>query len=109
MLRDLPFEVVLALIERASQLVFENNPAAVTDMIAQCLGATAGTKPEDWTSFTQDQIRTAAAETAKIQKWFKRTDLAEALGELVAAALPAIPASGLSRTLTALADWAYAP
>jgi hypothetical protein len=47
--------------------------------------------------------------TAKAKGWFKRTDLGQALGEIVIAALPEIPDSDLATKLNALADWAYAP
>jgi hypothetical protein len=109
-MQDLPFDVVIALVERAAELVDEDVSAAVTDAVASRLGASSGTGPQDWSgAYDEPDIRRAVAQAAKKQGWFKRTDLGETLGQLVVEALPQIPESDLARTLAALGDWAYAP
>ena len=110
-MRDVPWTVFLAIIDRAAALLVEDAPQAVTDAIAAILGEEAGTNTGDWLASgrTGDQIRSAAGHAAKKGGWFKRTDLGEALGELIVSALPENQDSDLAKKLNALADWAYAP
>ncbi|MGH2705370.1 MAG: hypothetical protein ACRDJ4_09815 [Actinomycetota bacterium] len=46
---------------------------------------------------------------AKKCSWFKRTDLGQVLGDIVAEALPEMEGTDLRTKLDALAAWAYAP
>jgi putative ATP-dependent endonuclease of OLD family len=110
-MRDVPWNVLLAIIDRAASMVVEGEPNAVTDAIATALGEKPGTHASDWLASgrTGDQLRSAAGRTAKKSNWFKRTDLGEALGELIVSALPEIQDTDLAKKLNALADWAYAP
>lgn len=108
-LLDVPWAVVRDIVELASRMWVEDEPSAVTDSIASRLNQPSGTDIEDWLSSgkTQDQVRAAAGLAAKRSRWFKRTDMGEALGQLVVAALPSIEATDLAQKLGALADWAY--
>jgi ABC-type branched-subunit amino acid transport system ATPase component len=107
---DVPWDVVLAILVRASELIDEDVPQAATDAVAVRLGAPIGTDLEAWLEggFDEGQIRLAVGLTAKRNGWFKRTDLGEALGGLVAGALPRMEGTDLAAKLNALANWAYA-
>lgn len=107
---DVPWDVLVAILVRASELTDEDVPQAVTDAVAARLGAPMGTDLDAWRAagFDADDIRRAAGRTAKTQRWFKRTDLGEVLGELVVGALPRMGDTDLAAKLSALADWAYA-
>jgi putative ATP-dependent endonuclease of the OLD family len=107
---DLPWEVLLAVLRRAAELLVEDMPEAVTNAVAEQLGAPAGTGPDTWLAAgrDQDQIRHGVGRAAKIQRWFKRTDLGEALGDLVAAAMPQMAGTDVAAKVSALGDWMYA-
>jgi hypothetical protein len=107
--RDLPFEVVMQLVDRVADLVDEGNPSVVMDAVAARLGAGSGTSPDDWrAAFAEDAIRDAVAETAKAKKWFKRIDHGEILGRVVVEALPQVPDTELAVTLRGVGEWAHA-
>lgn len=108
---DVPWDVLMAIIDRARELFVEDVPEAATDAIAARLQAPPGSGPEQWLEqgFTHDQIRYAIGQAAKKGGWFKRTDLGEILGRIVVDALPRMADTDLATKLKSLADWAYAP
>lgn len=109
-LMDLPWAGVLSVITRASELQVTDEPQAVYDSIASQLGAPMGTRVDEWlhNGFDQAAIRRAAGKAAKKQGWFKRIDLGEALGAVIADALPGMVGTDLKGKLDALEAWAYA-
>jgi hypothetical protein len=108
---DVPWDVLIAILDRASDLFDEDVPQAATDAVAARLQAAPGTGPEAWleSGFDEDQIRHAVGLASKRQGWFKRTDLGEALGGLLVEALPRMGDTDIATKLNALASWAYAP
>jgi len=109
-LMDLPWDGVLSVITRASELQVTDEPQAAYDAVASQLGASAGTRVDEWlgSGFDQTAIRRAAGLVAKKHGWFKRIDLGEALGAVIADALPGMDGTDLKVTLDALEEWAYA-
>lgn len=107
---DVPWPAVEAIIDAASELFDEEVPRAVSDAIGHRLGAEPGRGLEEWlkSGFEANEIRRAVGQTAKAQGWFKRTDLGEALGNIVADALPQMDGTDLATKLNSLAEWAYA-
>lgn len=105
---DLPWDVLITVLDRASQLMDDNVPHAAADAVAADLGAERG-DPESWlrTGFVEEEIRRAMGRSAKRLGWFKRTDLGEVLGRIVMEALPRMQESDLATRLRALGDWAY--
>ncbi|MEX2623974.1 MAG: AAA family ATPase [Acidimicrobiia bacterium] len=108
---DVPWDVLMAIVDRARELFDEDVPEAATNAIATRLGADQGTGPEEWREggFGEAEIRAAIGRTAKSARWFKRTDLGEILGRIVVDALPRMPDTDLATKLDGLADWAYDP
>jgi hypothetical protein len=108
---DVPWDVLIAIVDRARELFDEDVPEAATNAIAARLGADRGTGPDEWLEggLGEPEIRAAIGRTAKSARWFKRTDLGEVLGRIVGDALPRIADTDLATKLDGLADWAYAP
>lgn len=109
-LTDLPWDDAIRFIDKAAELHTAGQPQAVFDSIATQLGQSSGTVVVDWLAagLTQDQIRKGAGVAAKRQSWFKRIDLGEALGLIIASAMPGMGGSDLKVKLDALEAWAYA-
>lgn len=107
---DLPWDVFQQMLEHASSLFNPDVPQAALDAVASRLPTNLGTGLDDWlaTGFEELAIRSAAGHAAKAGGWFKRTDLGELLGRLVADALPRIGGTDLATKLAGLHDWAYA-
>lgn len=107
--RDLPPVYLQKLVGLASQ---ERSQRSVADAIAMALGGGDRVRTGDIealrTSGVADpDLRSAIGQAAHKGEWFKRIDLGEALGLLVAEALPHISGSNLAQTITGLQTWAY--
>lgn len=106
---DVPWAVLMEMLDVATDLVDPGSPRTVLDAVAQRLTAANGTGPDEWLEgFAHDDVRAAIGATAKDKGWFKRTDLGEALGNLIADALPEMGGTDLCAKVDALAEWAYA-
>jgi hypothetical protein len=107
--RDLPWTYLQKLVDLASS---ERSQGSVSDAIATALGGgdrVRTTKLEALTSsgVAGSELRSAIGKAAHKGEWFKRIDLGEALGLLVAEALPHIPESNLAITIAALQTWVH--
>lgn len=106
---DLPLVKLSQVLNLAIRWISEDS---VLDSVCHQLGnnrRTIGNNIESWLSngIPHGSIRTAIGTAAKEKEWFKRIDVAEELGEIIARTLPTIQASDLSQKLTQLAGWAY--
>jgi len=107
--RDLPWTYLQKLVDLASS---ERSQGSVSDAIATALGGgdrVRTTKLEALTSsgVAGSELRSAIGKAAHKGEWFKRIDLGQALGLLVAEALPHIPESNLAITIAALQTWVH--
>lgn len=114
--QDLPWTSFCELVEIASETRGE---ASVLEAILTKLGSQSegqdlrslGLNLDQWKTegLHEADLRAAVAEaaTGKRNEWFKRIDLGETLGEIVAAALGKIPISDLATKIAILEEWAH--
>lgn len=108
--KDLPLDSIQALLDEAYR---EIDTESVLGQVANFCGianlGTRGTKFAEWlaTDLTAEKARDALARAAKKNGWFKNVSLGTRLGEIVADALPVIPASPSAETLEKLMSWIY--
>ena len=65
--------------------------------------------PDDWLdgNLEEKDLRAAAARAASEHSWFKRVDLGEAVGQVVARAWDELDGTDLRAKLEAIEGWVY--
>lgn len=106
---DLRWEALKKVLALAVSLHQEDS---VFDKICSLLPlnrARDGTDIDQWLrdGISEEQIRSAIGNSAKDNKWFKRIDYGEALGEIVARELPHISDTDLAVKISELSRWAH--
>lgn len=112
--QDLPWSALQKLVEIGCE---QRGEAAVKQCLEGNLGQSAVGMTLNGLDFRQwleagigdDDLRQAIAKcsTIKGREWFKRIDLGEALGEIVADALPEIPGTDLQSKIQTLETWIH--
>lgn len=95
-------------------VIDDDNKQSILDQIGNKLGRKTGELGDcvidNWLSLEPDQtkIRLAIGKAAHSKSWFKRTDLGELLGDVVATDLINVTGTDLHTKLTQLKDWVCA-
>lgn len=109
---DLPWAALQEVVSLAVGLKSEESVADAVKARLPPGPAISGGQIDEWkrSGFKEEDIRRAIGKAAKHKKnpWFKRIDLGEELGAIVARALPLISESDLAKKLAEVAAWAYA-
>jgi putative ATP-dependent endonuclease of the OLD family len=106
---DLPLDKLSEVLDLAVRWISEDS---VLDTVCHRLGKnrrTIGNSVDAWlrNGLSEGMIRVSIGQAAKEKEWFKRIDIAEELGKMIARALPGIHSSDLSQKLKQVAAWAY--
>jgi hypothetical protein len=106
--KDLPLEALGALLNIAAAF---KSTDSVTNGFSSKLGKPMPSNLDIHTwigpDVTEAQLRSAFAEAAKSGEWFKRIDVAQAVGVVVIEYIDAIQGSDLEQKVRALGSWAY--
>ena len=100
---DLPWQGVIQMVEAS---IDERDQGSVVDAIAHRRGVqpTELGNPAAWTD--SQELRAAIGKTAKEKGWFKRIDLGEDLGNIMAEHMEGLAGTDLRSKLEVLRQWA---